>query len=209
MLNGLNQTEIFILNKYLVSELVGGLILGNFARNVDDLFLKNKLLWHCEEEIKHSAQWSDLFKKLNVPVIKNVKTGEKKEFFSYVREITCPIEFLAALQVFEIRVPFHYGMHSLWTKNEELKSFLDEIIEDEKRHISWVETYLLKERMSNPEKVDLAMKKFMDLEESLYQQDLAMLNFTPDMKSFVDLVKENYPKYLEERNSYSLIKNIL
>ena len=209
MLNKLTPTEIFILNKYLVSELVGGLILGNFARHVDDLFLKNKLLWHCEEEIKHSAQWSDLFRKLSIPVIKNVKTGDKKEFFSYIREIRDPIEFLAALQVFEIRVPFHYGMHSLWTKNEELKLFLDEIIEDEKRHICWVESFLLSEREKNPEKVDLAMKKFMDLEESLYQKDLEELSRTEDMKSFVELVNEKYPEYLKERNSYELIKNIL
>ena len=55
-----SKFEIFLLNRYMASELSGGLNLGKKARSVNDPFLIEQLTWHCLEEVRHAIAWQRL-----------------------------------------------------------------------------------------------------------------------------------------------------
>src|SRR5205823_8239870 len=56
------------------------------------------------------------------------------------------VMFLAAVHIYELRVPFHLGAHmELPQINPELKEVMGKIRDDEKFHLSWVRKYLDKQ----------------------------------------------------------------
>lgn len=191
MENNLSKFEIFLLNRYMASELSGGLHLCKKARSINDHFLIHKLTWHCMEEVRHAMVWQGLIKTLNVPLI-NIHDSEGDEYFSYIGEIKNTIDLLVFIHIFELRVPFHFSMHASWTKNPKIKNVLEKLIPEENPHLKWIEEYLKKEIESGNQKVKESIEKFSKIEKETYYRDLDKLERRGNEgKSFVNIIKKN------------------
>lgn len=170
----MEQVETFILNRYAASELAGALILGKMARKTNDAYLRRQLTWHCAEEARHAAIWEGLIEELNLKTLP-IHDSSGKGYFTYFKEVKDMTDFLAFVHVYELRVPFHFGAHAKWTKSERIKEVLNKLIKEEDSHLSWIHDILLKEMENNREKVLTSLKKFSEIEEKSYQDDLHML----------------------------------
>lgn len=191
----MEQTEIFILNRYAASELAGALLLGGMARKVDDSFLRNKLTWHCAEEARHARIWEELISQLNMHLIA-VHDSEKKGYFSYIGEAKSIIEFLAFVHVYELRVPFHFTIHKTWTSNQDVKQVLSQLIKEESSHLSWIREYFQRNMNKNKHQIIAALRKFSEIEQKTYLEDLSKLEKMGESgKKFVDLVKKSLQNY--------------
>jgi tRNA isopentenyl-2-thiomethyl-A-37 hydroxylase MiaE len=195
------KTEIFLINRYAAYELAGAILLGKQARKVSNQYLMNNLTWHCMEEAQHSIMWQELIKKLNLPFIE-IHDQKGEDYFSYIKGKENLIDFLAFTHIFEMRVPFHFTMHKIWTKNNEIKKMLEKLIREEDSHLKWIKEYLEKElKMGNTE-VRIALDKFLELEKEIYLKDINKLeNMGEDSREFVKIIKsrigefDNAPKW--------------
>lgn len=191
----MNDTEIFILNRYEASELAGAILLGKMSRKTNDSYLKRKLTWHCSEEARHAVIWSELIKEIGVPSL-SVHDKEGKGYFSYFKEVKDIIDFLCFVHVYELRVPFHFSLHRKWTSDDRIKEVLSTLIKEEGPHLSWLREYLIKQMQENKNGVLEALKKFSEIEEKTYHADLEILeSMNKEGKRFADLIREALPQY--------------
>ena len=191
MKNEVNKFEIFLLNRYMASELSGGLHLGKKARSVNDPFLIQQLTWHCLEEIRHAMVWQKLIKDLNVP-LRNIHNSDGDEYFSHLGEIKDTLDLLVFTHIFELRVPFHFSMHAKWTKNHKIKSVLEKLIPEEIPHLEWIKDYLKKEIDNGNQKVKESIEKFSNIEKGTYYHDLKKLEqMGKEGESFARLIIKN------------------
>ena len=194
-----SQAEIFIINRYAASELAGGLIIGNMARKVSDPFLRTKLTWHCAEETRHALIWYKLIEELNIPSIE-IHDSNKEDYFSYIKnKVDHIIDFLACVHVYELRVPFHFGVHLKWTNNPRIQVVLKQLIKEEDSHLSWIRDYLNKELKNGNKMVSISLKKFLDIERYTYYKDLEKLEkLGNDAKEFVKHIRHDLVKFERE-----------
>ena len=191
MENEVNKFEIFLLNRYMASELSGGLHLGKKARSVNDSFLIQKLTWHCMEEVRHAIVWQKLIKELNVP-LKNIHDSEKDEYFFYLGEIKDTIDLLVFTHIFELRVPFHFSMHAKWTKNPKIKKVLEKLIPEEEPHLKWIREYLKQEIEKGNSRVKESIEKFSKIEKETYYHDLDNLGqMGNEGMGFIKMIRDN------------------
>lgn len=190
-----SKFEIFLLNRYMASELSGGLNLGKKARSVNDPFLIEQLTWHCLEEVRHAIVWQRLIKELNVPLI-NIHDSQGDEYFSHLGEIKDTLDLLVFTHIFELRVPFHFSMHAKWTKNDKIKNVLEKLIPEEKPHLEWIREYLKKEIDNGNEKVKESIEKFLKVERKTYDYDLKKLEqMGEEGKNFARLIRDNLNEF--------------
>ena len=191
MENEVSKFEIFLLNRYMASELSGGLYLGKKARSVNDQFLIQKLTWHCLEEVRHAMIWQRLIEELNVPLINFHDSGDD-EYFSHLGKIRDTIDLLVFTHIFELRVPFHFSMHAKWTKNHKIKEVLEKLIPEEEPHLEWIREYFKREIEKGSHKVKESLEKFAMLEKETYYHDLDKLEkMGEEGKDFVKIIKDN------------------
>lgn len=199
MVNGaLSGAEKFILNRYAASELAGSLILGKMARKVSGIELLISLTKHCMEEARHSFVWYELIRKLKISVLAVHDEGGDA-YFSHVNETKDILEFLAFIHVFERRVPFHFLMHSKWTKNQMIRDVLEKLISEEEPHLEWIRNHLKREILNGNNNVKESLDRLAKLEKELYNKDLDKLEkFGKEGKEFVDIIKSNIIKFESE-----------
>lgn len=199
MENEVSKFEIFLLNRYMASELSGGLHLGKKARSIKDSFLIQKLTWHCMEEVRHAMIWQELIKTLNAPLT-NIYDSEGNEYFSHVEDIKDNIDLLVFTHIFELRVPFHFSMHAQWTKNSKIKNILEKLIPEENPHLKWIREYLQEELNKGNLKVKESIKKFSKIEKETYYRDLEKLEkMGNEGKSFVRMIKSKINDFEEDK----------
>ena len=195
MENEVSKFEIFLLNRYMASELSGGLNLGKKARSINNPYLIQQLTWHCLEEVRHAIVWQRLIRDLNVP-LENIHDSEGDEYFSHLDEINGVIDLLVFTHIFELRVPFHFSMHAKWTKSNKIKIVLEKLIPEEIPHLEWIKDYLKKEIDNGNQKVKESIEKFLKLEKETYNSDLDKLEkMGEDGKSFAKLIKDNLNEF--------------
>ena len=195
MENEVSKFEVFLLNRYMASELSGGLHLGKKARSVKDSFLIQKLTWHCMEEVRHAIVWQKLIKELNLPLI-NIHDSEKDEYFSHIGEIKDTIDLLVFTHIFELRVPFNFSMHAKWTKNPKIKNVLEKLIPEEEPHLKWIREYLKQEIEKGDSRIRESIEKFSKIEKETYCHDLDKLEqIGNEGRSFVKIIKDNLDEF--------------
>ena len=191
----IDQLESFILNRYAASELAGALLLGKMARKTTDSYLRRQYTWHCAEEARHAAVWEGLIDELNVGSIV-IHDEKSKSYFSYFSEVKTSIDFLAFLHVYELRVPFHFQLHAKWTTSDRIKEVLNQLIDEEASHLSWVKDILIKELETKHDEVIESLRKFSDIEEKTYVEDVIRLKSrSDDSASFGNLIMKSLPTY--------------
>jgi len=198
----ISQSECFIVNRYAASELAGGLLIGKMARKVKDSYLRTQLAWHCAEETRHALIWYKLMDELGIPSIE-IHDSNKEDYFSYVQDkVENIIDFLACVHVYELRVPFHFGVHLKWTKNSKIQTVLMQLIKEEDSHLSWIRDFLYKEKKNGNNGVSISLKKFADIENITYYKDLERLEkIGNDAKELVKNIRLDLAKFEREREN--------
>lgn len=188
--------EQFLVSRYAASELAGALLLGKAARKTKDPYLRSKYIWHCAEEARHAWLWMELLGETGIPAQEvHDETGD--QYFRSVDKAGDDVGFLAFVHVYEMRVPFHFGLH-LKKKHlsEPLRKLLRQLQLEEGPHLSWVADYLEKEQRKGNPRVAEAIALFGEIEERTYRTDIKRLQMAGgDLKEFGDILEQNQHLY--------------
>ncbi|MEM3074536.1 MAG: hypothetical protein QW727_01170 [Candidatus Pacearchaeota archaeon] len=197
-----NKVDEILLNAYAPNELLASLHLGELIRKNNDLNLRVKLSKHCYEEARHASIWYNLISKLNMPLLDTTNSKKKKSYWQYINNKEDLIEFLSALHIYELRVPFHFSIHSKFTKSQEIKNVLIDLIKEEGPHLSWIREYLKKEINKGNNLVKKNIKKFLIIERKNYIEDLEIVKkIGLEGEEFVKMILkeiENQNKFMEK-----------
>ncbi|MEK6885046.1 MAG: hypothetical protein AABY22_35770 [Nanoarchaeota archaeon] len=185
----ITDSEEYLLNHYASSELAGGLILGRRARVEEDINLVKNLLRHSKEEIDHSYRWYKLIKTLNARVILQ-KDVRGDHFFRYVRDLDNLIDFLCAVHIFEHRVAFHFNCHREWTKITEIQDLLEELIEEEEKHLGWIEEYLKNLIKISDKTILPKIIKAENAEKENYLKELSIIEKNEELRGLYKVIKD-------------------
>ena len=158
--------EIKLIRQYAINEIAGGIILGQYALKSDNASVRSRLTYHAFDEFKHGWIWTDFLNKKGVDV---EGTKGRNDYFDFIAAQEDEINFLAAVHVYELRVPFHLGSHmQIRQIDPELKEVVGKIRTDEGYHISWIREHLVKNMESNRDHVLDAVRKSENLERDTY-----------------------------------------
>lgn len=160
--------EVKLVRQYAINEIVGGLALGRFALKSDNPFLRSRLTYHSMDELRHGWLWTEFLDKQKIGVAP-AKGGN--DYFDFMVAQEDEINFLAAVHIYELRVPFHLGAHmELPQINSDLRDLMGKIRDDEKFHLSWIREYLLEKMESGPQRIIDAVKKCEEVEKETYNK---------------------------------------
>jgi len=188
--------EQFLISRYAASELAGALLLGKAARKTKDPYLRSKYTWHCAEEARHAWLWMELLGETGTPAQEvHDETGD--QYFRAVEKAQDDLDFLAFVHVYEMRVPFHFGMHLKKSNlSEPLRKLLHQLQLEEGSHLSWVADYLEEEQKKGNPRVAEALQMFGDLEDKTYRMDIKRLQMAGgDLKKLGDIIEQNLHFY--------------
>jgi len=162
----MNPFEIKLVRQYAINEIAGGLALGNFALKSENPYVRSQLTYHAMDEFRHGWLWTDFLNKQKVGVA-SAKGGN--EYFDFTTAQEDEINFLAAVHIYELRIPFHLETHmQLPQINPELKVIMKGIADDEKFHLGWIRDYLIDKMKDNPQEVINAVKRSEQIENQTY-----------------------------------------
>lgn len=159
--------EIHLVNGYAASELSGALLLGKFARRASDFLLRSRLTFHSYDEARHAWLWTEFLEKKGA---RPQSLHGKTDFFEYLYQLNDIVEFLAAVHVYELRVPFHFSLHlRVSSIDSDLKILMQKISNDEKYHLDWVRNYLSGVASHENGKVSRAIVRAGEIEDTIYR----------------------------------------
>ncbi|PSO46483.1 MAG: hypothetical protein BRC24_01755 [Parcubacteria group bacterium SW_4_46_8] len=195
-------SEIQILNRYAAAELAGGLFLGKFARKAEVPFLIARLTNHCYEEMYHSWQWMNFMEQNEIPI---QTIHGRNEYFEYMGSRTNVIDFLAAVHVYEIRVPFHLQCHAQMSRiSDPLRDLITDICADEKDHLGWVRNYFMERKETDAEHIASAVKEAGEIEERTYRAYIEELKKSDEYaQELASIVEENLSQFIPAWNIFS------
>ena len=179
-----------LLSSYAKSELVGGLILGEYARRAKDNFLRDKLIHHSAEEIRHASYITTLLEKNGGSISAHDEKGS--HYYAKAGFPKSEIEVLAMTEAFEPVALLHYKVY-VDTKgvSDEVKNVFHKIIKEES-HAGWITNWL--DTQLDKSAVDEARNRYRKVIEEVYLQELERL------KKLEGLVREiaiNADKYIK------------
>lgn len=173
----ITSLELRRLNFYRASELHGGLMLGQLVRRVRDADLILKLTRHSAEEVAHAQLWTETI--LGVGGEPGpVRATYQTRLAGVVGAPSSVFQVLALTQVFERRVYRHFIQHAGMPGTHPLvRRSLEQMIEDEKDHLSWVADWLQNE--AERRKVDLreTLERFAIADARVYGELLYEYRF--------------------------------
>lgn len=188
--------EIKLVRQYAINEIAGGLILGNFALKSENSFIRTKLTYHSMDELRHGWLWTDFLNKKKVGV---AKARGGNDYFDFMAQQEDEINFLAAVHIYELRVPFHLGTHmELPQIDPELKEVMGKIRDDEKFHLSWVRKYLDEQMQTEKgrQHVIEAVKKCENAEKETYTKYIAHIKqYGGYLADLATLVQKKMPEF--------------
>ncbi len=138
----ISDTELRQLNFYRVSELNGGLLLGQLLRGVRNPELIRQLTRHSAEEVVHSQRWMEtIFAVGGEP--SPTSDSYQARYGAAMRPPSTIVEVLALTQVFERRVFRHFTEHlGRPATHPRVKATLRRMLDEERGHLSWVKQWL-------------------------------------------------------------------
>jgi hypothetical protein len=166
----ITQREAALLNFYRVSELHGGLILGQLARRVRDSDLIVSLTRHSAEEVGHALLWAETI----VAVGGRLTPGRDSYQARYAALLgtpASPLEILALTQVFERRVYRHFVEHARRPGTHPLvRAALRRMLEEERGHLSWVREWLDSQSRARVDEVAALLRQYAELDARVYEE---------------------------------------
>jgi demethoxyubiquinone hydroxylase (CLK1/Coq7/Cat5 family) len=138
----ISETELRLLNFYRVSELNGGLLLGQLLRGVRDPELIRQLTQHSADEVVHSQLWMEtIFDVGGKPA--PMSDSYQARYAAAMRPPSTIVEVLALTQVFERRVFRHFTEHLRRPgTHPRVQMTLRRMLDEERGHLSWVKHWL-------------------------------------------------------------------
>lgn len=166
----ITQREGVLLNFYRVSELHGGLILGQLARRVRDSRLIVNLTRHSAEEVGHALLWAE-----TIVAVGGRLTPERDSYQARYAALlgtpTSPLEILALTQVFERRVYRHFVEHARRPGTHPLvRAALRRMLEEERGHLSWVREWLDSQSRARENEVAGLLRRYAELDARVYEE---------------------------------------
>jgi hypothetical protein len=196
---GLTEAETTVLAMCGNAELKGALFLGGMAIYHSEPELKNRLIWHCMEETRHSMEINKLVQ--SSEYLDKAKEAQKEKFPTFFNLRTKDlIEFLIMVQTFELRAPFQYTVMMGCTENEDIKKLLTRLNDDEIEHLSWVKEYLQKLQEKDPEKVKHLFNKLIKIDKEAHERDIEIYNkYWPE---FASSLRNRMPEFENYAKTY-------
>jgi|JYMV01.1.fsa_nt_gi rubrerythrin len=195
----MNKSEIWLLSRYSAAELSGALIIGNFARNTKDDFLRKKLTWQCQEEAHHALIWAQVLIDKNLPLLEvhDDNSGKNKEYFYYSKDIENDVDFLAWTHIFELRTDYHLKHHLDVVEDDGFKSAILQIMAEEEAHMDWIPSYLKKMKEQGDYDVLGYLQKWDEIENRTYLQFLNKISHSGDdyLESLASKLSNNLSTY--------------
>lgn len=162
--------EAALLNFYRVSELHGGLILGQLARRVRDSDLIVNLTRHSFEEVGHALLWSETIVAVGGQ-LSSGKDSYQARYAALLGAPTSPLEILALTQVFERRVYRHFVEHARRpTTHPLVRVALRRMLEEERGHLSWVREWLDRQSLTRKDEVAGLLRQYAELDARVYEE---------------------------------------
>ncbi|HEY9428355.1 MAG TPA: ferritin-like domain-containing protein [Gemmatimonadaceae bacterium] len=166
----ITQREAALLNFYRVSELHGGLLLGQLARRVRDSELIVKLTRHSAEEVGHALLWSETIVAVGGQLTP-VKDSYQARYAASLGTPGSPLEILALTQVFERRVYRHFVEHARRPGTHPLvRAALRRMLEEERGHLSWVREWLDRQSRTRGDEVAALLRRYAELDARVYEE---------------------------------------
>jgi hypothetical protein len=166
----ITQREAALLNFYRVSELHGGLVLGQLARRVRDNDLVVNLTRHSAEEVGHALLWAE-----TIVAVGGRLTPERDSYQARYAALlgtpASPLEILALTQVFERRVYRHFLEHARRPGTHPLvRATLRRMLEEERGHLSWVREWLDGQSHARVGEVATLLRRYAELDARVYEK---------------------------------------
>lgn len=142
MTNNLCRSLYWKLNWYRQSELDGALLLGRAVRAASDSSLIVALTHHAADEAHHASLWAKAIESTGSPCVRISRSYQSYYADFGAMPVSLP-EVLALTHVFERRVWRQFQRelaHPAWP--EVVRSTFDRLLEDERRHLDWIERWL-------------------------------------------------------------------
>lgn len=189
------QTEINMVSRYAAAELSGALILGAFARSTKNPYLRVQLTQHCHEETKHAWMWTKFLSEHKITV---EDSHGRDPFFEYLHSLKDDVALLAAVHVYELRIPFHFPLHrKVSSIDPELRDLIEKIEADEKYHLAWIDQYLTKLQAEGDESVAVAISTAGELEDKVYKGYMEKMKhgdaYTQELAKLIEDNLSEYP----------------
>jgi rubrerythrin len=166
----ITQREAALLNFYRVSELHGGLVLGQLARRVRDSELIVKLTRHSAEEVGHALLWSETIIAVGGQLAPE-KDSYQARYAASLGTPGSPLEILALTQVFERRVYRHFVEHARRPGTHPLvRAALRRMLEEERGHLSWVREWLDSQSRTRGHEVAALLRQYAELDARVYEE---------------------------------------
>jgi hypothetical protein len=190
----MNPFEIKVVRQYAINEIAGGLALGRFALKSENPFIRSQLTYHSMDELRHGWLWTEFLDKKKIGVA-SAKGGN--DYFDFMTAQEDEIDFLAAVHIYELRIPFHLGTHmELPQIDPELKEVMGKIRDDEKFHLSWIREYLTKKMETDRQKVIDAVKKCEQVEKETYTKYINHIKqYDGYLKDLALLIEKKIPEF--------------
>lgn len=173
----ITSLELKRLNFYRASELHGGLVLGQLVRRVRDPELILNLTRHSAEEVGHAQLWTETILAVGGEPAP-VRTTYQARLAAVVGAPSSVFQVLALTQVFERRVYRHFLQHAAMPGTHPVvrRSF-EQMIADEKGHLSWVADWLQNEGERRKINVREILERFAIADARVYGELLYEYRF--------------------------------
>ena len=187
--------ELKLVRQYAINEIAGGLMLGKRALLAEDPDVRSKLTYHSMDELRHGWLWT---KYLNDKGVGPARAKGGNDYFDLAGSLADETAFLAAVHVYELRVPFHLGSHMEFSQvNPDLREVIRGICDDEKHHLSWIREVLLRRMQTDREAVLRAIAGAEKAEKETYERYAAHLKrYDGYLGAFGAFIESRMPRFV-------------
>ena len=159
----------WILSFYRTSEISGALFFGQLAKSLKPSPIQMDMTRHFADEAQHAGYWTDCMARLGCEPLK-LDASYQDQYISTAGMPVNLMEILAITQVFERRVINQYALHTRMADiDDEVKSTLVKIMDDEKWHIHWIRQALKSlEPEYGAEHIAETLRRFTQADREVY-----------------------------------------
>jgi demethoxyubiquinone hydroxylase (CLK1/Coq7/Cat5 family) len=166
----ISAREVEWLNFYRVSELHGGLVLGQLVPRARDPELVLALTRHAAEEVEHSRLWAETILGVGGR-IRPVRRSYQRGYAELLGAPSTMLEVLALTQVFERRVFRHFTLHLRRPgTHPTVRATLRRMLDEERDHLGWVRRWL--DARPDQAAVRAVLRRFAEADARVYESFL-------------------------------------
>jgi hypothetical protein len=161
----------WLMSFYRTSEISGALFFGRIARSLKPGPTQRDMTRHFADEAQHARYWTNCIEDVGARALK-LDAAYQDQYISAVGLPSNLMEVLAITSVFERRVVNQYARHLRVPRlHPAIKATLDNIVVDEKWHISWVRDALKEmEPTYGKDHVAATLARMVEADREIYQK---------------------------------------